>query len=549
MRVLKTTRNNRRTAPGSAKIVSDIGQKEAVLREGVLQNAILNNVNFSIIATDDCGVIQMFNVGAEHMLGYSSGDAVNKITPADISKPEELIARARALSLEFDTFIKPGFEALAFKASRGIEDVYELTHIRKDGSVFPAVVSVTALHDVRSGIIGYLLIGTDNTMRKHFEAEQKELAQRLRDHQFYTRSLFESNIDALMATDPSGIVTDVNKQMENLTGRTRDELIGAPFMNSFTDPEQAEAVINLVLSEKKVTNYELTACTREGKTTVVSCNATTFYDREQKLQGVLAAARDITERKGFEKALRETNSELESARSAAEKANQAKSNFISGISHELQNPLSAILGFAELLQRTVPPPSVRQGESIAHILDAGRHLLKLINEILDLAMIESGKMALSLESVPLSAVLDECEVMMELQAQKRAIRMTFPVFDKPLFVKADRTRLKQIIINLLSNAIKYNKEKGTVVVDCNVKDNNIIRLSVRDSGTGLSPENIAQLFQSFNRLGQGAGDVTGTGIGLVVTKQIAEQMGGALGVESTVGVGSTFWCDLITVAA
>ncbi|HEX7404111.1 MAG TPA: diguanylate cyclase [Usitatibacter sp.] len=231
------------------------------------------------------------------MLGYKAADVMNKITPADISDPEEVIARATALSVELGTPITPGFEALVFKASRGIEDIYELTYIRKDGSRFPAVVSVTALRDAHEAIIGYLLIGTDNTARKQIEAEQQVLGQRLRDHQFYTRSLFESNIDALMTTDPAGIITDVNKQMEALTGSTRDELIGAPFKSYFTDPDRAEAGIKLVLSQRKLTNYELSARARDGKVTVVSYNAVTLYDRDRKLHGVFAAARDITERK------------------------------------------------------------------------------------------------------------------------------------------------------------------------------------------------------------------------------------------------------------
>ena len=192
-------------------------------------------------------------------MAIAAADVMNKITPADISDPQELIARAKALSVELGTPITPGFEALVFKASRGIEDIYELTYIRKDGSRFPAVVSVTALRDAQGTIIGYLLIGTDNTARKLVEEEQKKLDQRLRDQQFYTRSLIESNIDAIMTTDPSGIITDVNKQMEALTGCTRDELIGAPFKGYFTDPERAEAAIKRVLSEKMVTDYELTA--------------------------------------------------------------------------------------------------------------------------------------------------------------------------------------------------------------------------------------------------------------------------------------------------
>jgi PAS domain S-box-containing protein len=523
--------------------------EEALLKAGALQSAIFNSANFSSIATDAKGVIQIFNVGAERMLGYTAAEVMNKITPADLSDPQEVIARAKALSLELGTPIAPGFEALVFKASRGIEDIYELTKVRKDGSRFPAVISVTALRDAQDGIIGYLLIGTDNTARKQAEEERKKLDQRLRDQQFYTRSLIESNIDALMTTDPSGIITDVNKQMEALTDCTRDELIGAPFKNYFTDPERAEAGIKLVLSEKKVSNYELTACTRDGKKTEVSYNATTFYDRDRKLQGVFAAARDVTERKRFEQALQETNVKLESAKSAAEKANLAKSDFLSSMSHELRSPLNAILGFAQLMESASPLPTASQTKSIAQILQAGWYLLKLINEILDLAGIESGQVSLSKESVSLAEVLSECQAMMEPQAQQRGIRLSFPQLDNPIFVSADRTRLKQIVINLLSNAIKYNKEQGTVVVDCTACGPERIRLSVKDTGAGLSPEKVAQLFQPFNRLGQEASSVAGTGIGLVVTKRLAELMGAVLGVESTVGEGSVFWCDLISAEA
>ena len=390
---------------------------------------------------------------------------------------------------------------------------------------------------------------TEATAREQGEAEQKKLDQRLRDQQFYTRSLIESNIDALMTTDPLGIITDVNKQMEALTGCTRDELIGAPSKNYFTDPERAEAAIKLVLREKKVTDYELTARARDGKKTEVSYNATTFYDRDRTLQGVLAIARDVTERKRNEQALQETNIELASAKSAAEEANLAKSDFLSSMSHELRSPLNAILGFAQLMELASPLPTDSQKESIAQILQAGWHLLKLINEILDLSVIESGKVSLSTESVSLAEVMSECQAMMEPQAQQLGIGMTFPRFDNPFFVSADRTRLKQIVINLLSNAIKYNKEQGTVVVDCATSAPGLTRISVKDSGAGLSPEKLAQLFQPFNRLGQEAGGVAGTGIGLVVTKRLAELMGGVLGVESIAGAGSVFWCELISCAA
>ena len=518
--------------------------EEALLKAGALQNAIFNSANFSSIATDAKGVIQIFNVGAERMLGYAAADVMNKITPADISDPLEVIARATALSVELGTPITPGFEALVFKASRGIEDIYELTYIRKDGTRFPAIVSVTALRDAQDAIIGYLLIGTDNTARKQVEAEQKKLDQRLRDQQFYTRSLIESNIDALMTTDPSGIISDVNKQMEALTGCTRDELIGAPFKDYFTDPERAEAGIKRVLNENRVTNYELTARARDGKETVVSYNATTFYDRARTLQGVFAAARDITERKLLDQVLQDNNVELKNAMSAAEKANLAKSDFLSSMSHELRTPLSAILGFAQLIESGSPEPTPSQKRSVDQILLAGWYLLELINEILDLALIESGKLSLSPEPIALAEVMRECEAMIEPQAHKRGIAVSFSNLDTPYFVKADRTRVKQILINLLSNAIKYNRPGGAVTVSCTENTCGRVRIGVEDTGEGLTAEKIAQLFQPFNRLGQEATTEEGTGIGLVMTKRLIELMGGVISVESTVGKGSIFSIEM-----
>jgi PAS domain S-box-containing protein len=356
-----------------------------------------------------------------------------------------------------------------------------------------------------------------------------------------------------MTTDPAGIISDVNKQMEALTGCTRDELIGAPFKNYFTDPDRAEAGIKRVLSGSKVTDYELTARARDGKETVVSYNATTFHDRDRKLQGIFAAARDVTERKRFERTLQENNVELERARAAAEKANLAKSDFLSSMSHELRSPLNAILGFAQLINSDTPPPTAAQTASIDQILHAGWYLLQLINEILDLAQIESGKLALSREPTSLAEVMLECQAMIEPQGQKRGIRMTFPRSGCPYFVDADRTRLKQVFINLLSNAIKYNRVNGTVVVDCKVvaaegSTPERIRVSVKDSGAGLPPDMLLQLFQPFNRLGQERSTEEGTGIGLVMSKQLVELMGGVIGVESSVGRGSVFWFELNATA-
>jgi CheY-like chemotaxis protein/anti-sigma regulatory factor (Ser/Thr protein kinase) len=218
------------------------------------------------------------------------------------------------------------------------------------------------------------------------------------------------------------------------------------------------------------------------------------------------------------------------------------------MSHELRTPLTAILGFAQLMESDSLPPTPAQKESIAQILQAGWHLLKLIDEILDLAKVESRQVPLSQEPVSLAEVMLECQGMIEPQAQQRGIRVTFPQFHTPYFIQADRTRVKQILINLLSNAIKYNKVGGTVVVDCTASTSERIRISVKDTGAGLAPDKLTQLFQAFNRLGQEAGGEEGTGIGLVVAKRLVELMGGVIGVESTVGVGSAFWFELVSVA-
>ena len=535
------------TLPGAAVKavrVSESRRRKALLKTGALQNAIFNSANFSSIATDAKGVIQIFNVGAERMLGYAAADVMNKITPADISDPQEVIARAKELSAELGTQITPGFEALVFKASRGIEDIYELTYIRKDGSRFPAVVSVTALRDAQNTIIGYLLIGTDNTARKQVEADQKLLDQRLRDYQFYTRSLFESNIDAIMTTDPKGIVTDVNKQMEELTGCTRDELIGAPFKNYFTDPTRAEDAIKLVLAEKKVTDYELTARARDGKQTIVSYNATTFYDRNRKLQGVFAAARDITERKRFDEVLQKQNVELENARSMAEKANLAKSDFLSSMSHEIRTPMNAIIGMSYLALKTDLTP--RQRDFIKKIQGSSQHLLSIINDILDFSKIEAGKLTVERTEFNLEKVLDNVTNLIAEKAAAKGLELVFDVdHNVPPSLIGDPLRLGQILVNYGNNAVKFT-EQGEIDIVIRVKEQTdedvLIRCAVRDTGVGLSQEQMGRLFQSFS---QADTSITrkfgGTGLGLAIAKKLAELMGGAVGVDSELGKGSTFW--------
>jgi PAS domain S-box-containing protein len=532
--------------------------EDALLKAGALQSAIFNSANFSYIATDAKGVIQIFNVGAERMLGYTAAELVNRIMPADLHDPQEVIARATALSREFGTPIAPGFEALVFKAARGIEDIYELTKIRKDGSRFPAVVSITALRDAYNAIIGYLLIGTDNTARQQVEEERKKLDQRLRDQHFYTRSLIESNIDALMATDPRGIITDVNKQTEALTGCTRDELIGAPFKNYFTDAGRAEAGINRVLKEGKVTDYELTARARDGTLTVVSYNATTFHDRDRSLQGVFAAARDMTELKRFEHVLQQKNVELEGA-------SRMKSEFLANMSHELRTPLNAIIGFSEVLKDgLVGEMSDQQRGFIGDIFSSGKHLLSLINDILDLSKVEAGKMMLDLEPVQVSSLFENSLSILREKALKNRIHLDMGGAEELGSIQADARKVKQIVYNLLSNAVKFTAEGGHVTLRAgrvpraevgqlsgawtgrafplaDSEFEEFIRIGVGDNGIGISPEGLERLFKPFSQIDGGlARRFEGTGLGLALVKLLVELHGGTMAVESAVGEGSCF---------
>jgi PAS domain S-box-containing protein len=381
-----------------------------------LQRAIFNSANFSSIATDARGVIQLFNVGAEKMLGYSASEMTNRITPADICEPQEILTRAKELSAEMGTQITPDFDALSFKASRGIEDIYELTYVRKDGSRFPAIVSVTALRDAMDSIIGYLLISTDNTTRKNLQTERMQLDQRLHDQHFYTRSLIESNVDALITTDPNGIISDINRQAETLTGCTRDELVGSAFNNYFTDPDRADACIKRVLNETRVFNYELTARARDGKQIQVSCNASTFCDRDRKLLGVFTSARDVTEAKLLERMLQQKNAELEDS-------NRANSEFLANMSHELRTPLNAIIGFSEVLKDgLLGELTDKQRASISNIFASGQHLLALIDDILDLSNADDGEMALELERLDRPSTTPSTALVQRTSSAAKALR-------------------------------------------------------------------------------------------------------------------------------
>jgi signal transduction histidine kinase/CheY-like chemotaxis protein len=408
---------------------------DALLGAAALQNAIFNSANFSCIATDAKGVIQIFNVGAERMLGYTASEVIDKITPADISDPTEVIARAKRLSDELETPITPGFEALVFKASRGIEDIYELTYIRKDRTRFPAVVSITALRDADEGIIGYLLIGTDNTARMQIEEERQKLEQ----------------------------------------------------------------------------------------------------------------------------ALRQQNLELENA-------SRMKSEFLANMSHELRTPLNAIIGFSEVLgDGLIGDMTDQQRRFIGDIFSSGKHLLSLINDILDLSKVEAGKMILDLEPVQISSLFANSLSIIREKAGERRIQLTADAPKELGSIRADARKVKQIVYNLLSNAVKFTSERGEVTLRATrvpraevgllegpwsgrtfpLADNafdEFLKISVSDTGIGISDDGLDRIFKPFSQIDSGLSrKFEGTGLGLAMIKLLAELHGGTVAVQSAVDEGCRFY--------
>ncbi|MGB8856611.1 MAG: PAS domain S-box protein, partial [Burkholderiales bacterium] len=336
-----------------------------------------------------------------------------------------------------------------------------------------------------------------------------------------------------------GFTTPAEEQVEGA--------FGADLLLDHVDPADRDRVAKALeqfVTGKSSGTVEYRVRGDDNITRCIETNWSVEREVNGQRQKSFATNLDITERKKTEEVVLRNNNDLKLAKAAAEKANLAKSDFLSNMSHELRTPLGAILGFAQLIETSEPPPTATQKRSVDQILQAGWYLLDLINEILDLSVVESGRLTISMEPVSLANVMLECRDMIDPQAMTRGISVTFSSLDVPHWVQADPTRLKQVLINLLSNAIKYNKVSGTVDVDCKLVAPQTVRVFVRDTGFGLNEEQLSQLFQPFNRLGRQTGKEEGAGIGLVVSKRLVELMGGKIGVESIIGRGCVFWFDL-----
>ena len=499
--------------------------EEALLQAGALQHAIFNSANFSSIATDAKGVIQIFNVGAERMLGYTAAEVMNKITPADISDPQEVIARAKALSVELGTTITPGFDALVFKASRGIEDIYELTYIRKDGSRFPAVVSVTALRDAQDAIIGYLLIGTDNTARKLAEEALLQAGA-------LQRAIFNSANFSSIATDAKGVIQIFNVGAERMLGYTAAEVMNKITPADISDPQEViarAAALSVELGTPITPGfealvfkasrgiediYELTYIRKDGSRFPALVSVTALRDAQDTIIGYLLIGTDNTARKLAEEALLRSELLAGAGRLAA------------SIAHEINNPLEALINTVYLARMTADLP------------EPAREYLDLADgEIMRVALITRQTLGFYREFSAATSNSASALIGSVVNLLKAKIRASGAIVeqqcDEQLQVMGVSGELRQVLANLLANSLDSIDQGGRIVLRASTSINpddgrRCFRITVADCGHGMGAATMKQIFDPFFTT---KGSV-GTGLGLWVCKQLVDKNGGSIRVRS-----------------
>jgi signal transduction histidine kinase len=509
-----------------AEITQSEQAEEALLKAGALQRAIFNSANFSSIATDAHGVIQIFNVGAERMLGYTAAEVINKVTPADISDSQEIITRAAALSLELGTLITPGFEALVFKASRGIEDIYELTYVRKDGSRLPAVVSVTALRDAQDGVIGYLLIGTDNTARKQAEDALLKAGA-------LQRAIFNSANFSSIATDAHGVIQIFNVGAERMLGYTAAEVMNKITPADISDAQEliarAEALslefgipitpgfeaLAFKASRGIEDIYELTYCRKDSSRFPAVVSVTALRDAQDAIIGYLLIGTDNSARKKAEEALLRSEMLASAGRMAA------------SIAHEINNPLEAMMNTLYLARTAANVPA----EALAYLDIADGELMRIAHMTRQtLGFYREFSAATSNSAADLIG-----SVVNLLQAKIRASGASVEQqCEETLDVMGIPGELRQVLANLLANSLDAVARDCRIVLRASASidpSNNRrrIRITVADCGHGMGVATAKRIFDPFFT----TKGTVGTGLGLWVCKQLVEKNSGSIRVRST----------------
>ena len=530
----------------AAVAVLDDRRDAAELRTVALLSAIFNSANFSSIATYERGVIQIFNVGAERMLGYAADEVMNRLTPADLSDPKELVLRASVLSAEFYMPISPGFEALVFKAARGIEDIYELTYVRKDGTRLPAVVSVTALRDAGGSILGYLLIGTVNTARNKAEAALVEAGA-------LQAAIFNSATFSLIATDERGVIQIFNVGAERMLGYSAAEVVDTLTPADLHDGDEivtraqgltveyatpiAPGFEALVFKAARGIDdvYEVTKVRKDRSRFPAVVSVTALRDPYGGIIGYLLIGTDNTARKEAEAERKRAEDTLRQAMIVAEAANEELAAFSYSVSHDLRAPLRAIDGF-----------SLALSEDHAEQLDAEAHhdldriragvqkMGKLIDDLLELAGVTRSDIKTG--RVDLSAVFRE--VVEDLRAAE-PLREVEVVIEDGLIVEGDTRLLRIAAVNLVGNAWKFTGTTAAPRIEIGrAIDDGTTSYFVRDNGVGFDMAYAHKLFGAFQRL-HAATEFPGTGIGLATVRRIVARHGGKTWAVGALGTGAT----------
>ena len=521
-----------------ADSLATLTAEKAMFKTAALQQAIFNSASFSCIATDTQGIIQIFNIGAERMLGYPRAEVVDRITPAALHDRTEVIARAAALSAEFGQQIAPGFEALVFKAARGLEDIYELTKVRKDGSRFPAIVSVTALRDRLGHIIGYLLIGTDNTAGQ--QAADKLSASELR-----YRRLFETAKDGILILDAeNGMVADVNPFLITLLGFSREQFLGKTIweLGFFKDVVANERQFE-ELREKGYLRYDnLPLETSDGRRIEVEFVSNVYLVSGDKV--IQCNVRDVSARRKAEEKVRQLNFELElrviQRTAELETANKDLEAFSYSVSHDLRAPLRAVDGFSQAVLDDFGPQLPEEGRRQLQTIRAGAQRMgALIDDLLAFARL--GRQEMNRRPVDTAQLVQGALDELGSPWPDRQVEIRLGQLPP---TSGDPVLLKQLWLNLLSNALKYTRKREKAVVEIGAMTvHGVDTYFVRDNGTGFDMRYADKLFGVFQRLHR-AEDYEGTGVGLAIVQRIAQRHGGRVWAEAALDRGATFYFTL-----
>lgn len=500
-----------------------------LIKANALNNAVLDSANFSIISTDPNGVIMTFNKTAEQLLGYSAAEMIGKLTPQPIHDKNEVVRRTEELNRELKLNIQPGFETFVAKTKHtGIPDEREWTYIRKDGSRFPVLLSITSLYNENKEITGFLGIGHDITEEKRKNQEINKL------------SLVAKNTEnGVLISNSDGNVEWVNDGFTRITGYTSEEILGKTPSSLLLGPNsnmETIAYARKKQEEKEPYYIEILNYHKSGRPFWISI-VNTPVKEENELKGKhIEIVNDITEKK-------KTEFRLVHAKDMAEQSAKVKEQFLANMSHEIRTPMNSIIGFTELLMRS--KLNSDQQDSVSAIRQAGDNLTVIINDILDFSKIEAGKLNIEHTLFSFPEVIKTVKSLFALKAKQKNIKLIFNIDHKiPEALIGDSVRLDQVLINLVSNAMKFTS-KGWIEVSAELKsiaeNRCIIQFKVEDTGIGIPKDKLEMVFQSFT---QASSDTTrkygGTGLGLSIVDQLVKLMGGTLSLKSNEGTGTLF---------